>query len=111
MSACESLTSPTRGFGVKRLDGAANDLVHRLQQGIERNTSGSGHVDDLACGLRSFACAQDTVDHIRDVGEIARLLAVAVNGGARPSRRAVAKSEMTPEYGDPGSCLGPKTLK
>src|SRR5258708_28244878 len=31
--------------------------------------------------------------------------------GRRPSRRVVEKSEITREYGEPGSCRGPKTLK
>jgi hypothetical protein len=31
--------------------------------------------------------------------------------GAFPSSMRVANSEITPEYGDDGSCRGPKTLK
>src|SRR5436853_5739949 len=31
--------------------------------------------------------------------------------GRRPSRSAVENNEMTPEYGEPGSCRGPNTLK
>src|SRR6266508_2715477 len=31
--------------------------------------------------------------------------------GRRPAINAVANNEITPEYGDPGSCRGPNTLK
>ena len=81
------------------------------QQLVERDAAAGRDVDHFAGRLRRLARAQHAVDDVGDVGEVARLLAVAVDDRRRPSSSAVANSEMTPEYGEPGSWRGPKTLK
>ena len=50
-------------------------------------------------------------DDVLDVREVARLLAVAVDGDRPPAAIARMKLGTTAAYCDVGSCRGPKTLK
>ncbi len=51
---------------------------------IQRDPRAAGHVDRLARGRRRLARAQHAVDDVGDVGEVAGLFAVAVDGRAAP---------------------------
>ena len=54
--------------------------VHHAQQLVERDASAGRDVDHFAGRVRRLARAQHAVDDVGDVGEVARLLAVAVDG-------------------------------
>ena len=74
-----------------------DDPVHRAQQLVQRNAAAGRDVDDLAGRLRRLAGAQHAVDDVGDVGEVARLLAVAVD-----DRLAVLEKRRREERDDAG---------
>src|SRR5262245_9029361 len=57
----------------------ADDLLQFGEQLIDRDALSYAQVDDLSGRFSGFGGAQVRVDHVRDVCEIARLLAVAIN--------------------------------
>ena len=65
---------------VHRLDVGADQLAHGAKQLIERDPAAGRDVDHFARSRsRRLARAQHAVDDVGDVGEVARLLAVAVD--------------------------------
>ena len=61
--------------------------------------------------LRRVAGAQHAVDDVGDVGEVARLLAVAVDRRLLAVEQRREKSEMTPEYGRSGILARPEDVE
>src|ERR687883_164254 len=58
------------------------DLLQSIEKLVERGSLAASHVDDLADAFRRLGGEHVGGDNVRDVGEIARLLAVAVDDGA-----------------------------
>ena len=77
---------------VLRLHGAAQHRRHRRAQLVDADPAADGDVDDLATRPRRRAGAQDAVDHVRDVGEIPGLPAVALDGRARVPRASASQT-------------------
>ena len=84
MSACESRTSPARGSAYTGFTCAPTIARIVSNRAVERDAAAGRDVDHLAAGVRRLAGPQHAVDDVGDVGEVARLLAVAVDG-RRPS--------------------------
>src|SRR5215471_16675324 len=57
----------------------ANNLLQFAEQLVERYPLANSKVDDLSDSFSGFSCAQVRINHISDVCEITRLLAVAIN--------------------------------
>ncbi len=86
------------GRPIARLQAGAGELLDAREQVVQRHARAGRDVDDLAGGRRCLDGAQDAVDDVRHVGEVARLLAVAVDGRRLlPSVTARRNSEITPE--------------
>src|SRR5262245_47091081 len=72
----------------------ADDLLQFGEQLIKRDPLAYPQVDDLSDRFSGFSRAQIRVDHVRDVCEIARLLAVAIN------HRRFARKQGSDEFRD-----------
>src|SRR5262249_33995162 len=64
---------------VFRFEPGAADFAQEFQGLIERNAFAGANVADSSAGGRSFASEQRGLHNVVDVGEVARLFAVAIN--------------------------------
>ena len=69
--------------------GLAGDALQRVEQSVEGGALAVGDVDDLAHAARRLGGAEVRVHDVRDVCEVARLLAVAVDDGPRARHQRV----------------------
>ena len=104
------LSGPRRR--VDRRDAGAHDVAQLAGQLVERDPVVAGDVEHVA-RQRSAARARREVrlDDVVDVGEVARLLAVAEDQRRLAAQRGGMKRGITAAYCDCGSWRGPKTLK
>src|SRR6266545_2150482 len=65
---------------VDRLDVRSDELADRLEKRVQRNPAPGRDVDYFPTRSVGGTGSQNAVDDVGDVGEIARVLAVAVNG-------------------------------
>lgn len=61
-------------------DGVAGHVVNQLNDGIDGDFVAAGDVDHFAAGFRGAGGQQVGVDDVVDVGKVAALLAVAIDG-------------------------------
>src|SRR2546421_4097879 len=65
------------GRQVPPLDLLSEDLADRVGDPVQARRGACGHVEDLPVRTLRAACEDRRVDDVPDVGEVARLLAVA----------------------------------
>ena len=87
MSASECLMSPVRGGSCIRRDLLADDLPMTSTRLSSDVRLAARDVEHLARGARRGAGQQVRLDGVVDVAEVARLLAVAVDGRRAPLQR------------------------
>src|SRR5262249_22791513 len=74
-------------FLVYRFDGDADDAAHDAEEIVQRDAPARGHIDGLAYHGRRFARSKNPVYNVCHIGEIARLLAVAVDHWLAPGQQ------------------------